>query len=532
MTTNAAAAEKVAGQGEISKEKVEKRRALGRGLESLLPGPRVVGTAPAQGATDKQQVPHRPSPVRNDSLNPSVRNDNLNPPVRNDNLNPSVRSDNPNLHDKPVRNGSLNPPVWNDSPNLNDKPVRNDSLNPPVWNDNLNVSQNLSHRPGSDDSGGEPYAGTIQAVADDGLPSPPLAKGAKDGAPSFSSAPAAAELRSAGPFDSARGAQPGAAVPTQSHSPYGSTSPLLAKDARNGAPGGPVLSEEAETITIFAQAETRMPGNLVVNLDIADIDKNPFQTRYVEDNDALEELADSIRANGVVQPIMVRPAEEEGRYILVLGERRLRASTKAGKTTIPALVRRISLQQAAEMTIIENLQREDLSALEQAEAFRVLSKEFSLTQQQIGERVGLSRESVANYMRLLKLPREVMQLLAEKKITFGEAKELLKLSNDDQISKAALYAVKKGMTLEQVEKMVLSMNGLLDPFPGMPGEVVKKKSGARWVDPNVRAAQTDLEQMLGVKVRIRDRKGKGRIVIEYHTVNDYERVVEMLRGKK
>jgi len=254
--------------------------------------------------------------------------------------------------------------------------------------------------------------------------------------------------------------------------------------------------------------------------------------RRVGDDEALEELSESIKANGVVQPIMVRPGEGE-RYILVLGERRLLASKKAGKTTIPALVRRVSLQQAAEMTIVENLQREDLSALEQAEAFRVLSREFSLTQAQIGERVGLSRESVANYMRLLKLPREVMQLLAEKKITFGEAKELLKLENDDQITQGALYAVKKGLSLEQIERMVLSMNGLLDPFPGMPGQVTKKTgSGARWVDPNVRAAQTDLERMLGVRVRIRDRKGKGKIVIEYHTVDDYERVVEMLRGKK
>ncbi len=286
-----------------------------------------------------------------------------------------------------------------------------------------------------------------------------------------------------------------------------------------------------ETITIYAQAESRTPANLVVNLTIADIDKNPFQTRYVQDDDALEELSDSIKANGVVQPIMVRPSEEEGRYILILGERRLLASKKAGKTQIPALVRRVSLQQAAEMTIVENLQREDLSALEQAEAFRVLSKEFSLTQQQIGERVGLSRASVTNYMRLLKLPRDVMQLLAEKKISFAEAKELLALSSDDQISKAALYAVKKGLTLEQIERLVLSMNGDLDPFPGMPGEVVKK-SGARWVDPNVRAAQMELERMLGVRVRIRDRKGKGKIVIEYSTVDDYDRVVEMLRGKK
>ena len=284
----------------------------------------------------------------------------------------------------------------------------------------------------------------------------------------------------------------------------------------------------------MAQAESRVPGNIVVNLAITDIDKNPFQTRYVGDDEALEELADSIKANGVVQPIMVRPSDEdEGRYILILGERRLHASKKAGKTHIPALVRRVSLQQAAEMTIIENLQREDLSALEQAEAFRVLSKDFNLTQQQIGERVGLSRVSVANYMRLLKLPREVMELLAEKRINFAQAKELLKLENDDQISQAALYAVKKGLSIEQVERLVLSMNGLLDPFPGMPGQVVKKTGGgARWVDPNVRAAQTDLERMLGVRVRIRDRKGKGKIVIEYSTVDDYERVVEMLRGKK
>jgi ParB family transcriptional regulator, chromosome partitioning protein len=341
--------------------------------------------------------------------------------------------------------------------------------------------------------------------------------------------PAEAELGSAG--------QPRAGVPPQtaaaSHPMAGvpSKSPLLAKDARTGAPMSVADPEGNETITNSAQAESRMPGNLVVNLDIADIDKNPFQTRYVQDDGALEELADSIRANGVVQPIMVRPSEEEGRYILVLGERRLHASKKAGKTAIPALVRRVSLQQAAEMTIIENLQREDLSALEQAESFRVLSNEFKMTQQQIGERVGLSRTSVTNYMRLLKLPREVMQLLAEKKLSFAEAKELLALENDDQISKAALYAVKKGLTLEQIERLVLSMNGDLDPFPGMPGQVVKK-SGARWVDPNVRAAQLDMERMLGVRVRIRDRKGKGKIVIEYANVDDYERVVGMLQGKK
>jgi ParB family chromosome partitioning protein len=286
------------------------------------------------------------------------------------------------------------------------------------------------------------------------------------------------------------------------------------------------------TYTLQAAAETRIPGNLVVNLAITDIDKNPFQTRYIADDDALEELANSIKVNGVVQPIVVRPAEDEGRYVLILGERRLHASKQAGKTHIPAMVRRVSEQQAAEMTIVENLQRQDLTPLEQAEAFRVLSNEFNLTQQQIGERVGLSRESVANYMRLLKLPREVMELLIEKRINFAKAKELLKLGDNDRIAQAALYAVKKGMNMEQVEMLVLRMEGLLDPLPDMPGVKKREKTtGARWVDPNVRAAQTELERTLGLRVRIRDRKGRGKIVIEYATVDDYDRVVEMLKGK-
>src|ERR1700686_683094 len=431
MTTSAA--ENVAGPAR-DKEKVEKRRALGRGLASLLPGPRVVVPGQNSGADGKQQIPHF---------------------VRNDKANSGDASGSNSGAAREVRAAASQPM-------------------------------------------GEAISETIRAEVED------LGDGtSRAGAPS-----AVAQVRSA-PHEPAD-LRSGAAVPTQ---PF-------PNDAAS------------ETITIHAQAEPRMPGNLVVNLAIADIDKNPFQTRYVEDDDKLEELSDSIKANGVVQPIMVRPGDDEGRYILVLGERRLHASKKAGKTHIPALVRRVSLQQAAEMTIVENLQREDLSALEQAEAFRVLSNEFHLTQQQIGERVGLSRASVTNYMRLLKLPRDVMQLLAEKKINFAQAKELLRLEGDDKIAEAALYAVKKGMTLEQVEMLVLRMNGLLDPIPGMPGQAPKKSGGARWVDPNVRSAQMDLERMLGVRVRIRDRKGKGKIVIEYHTVDDYERVVEMLRGKK
>ncbi len=473
MTTSAA--ENLAGRaGEKDKEKVEKRRALGRGLESLLPGPRVVPGGVGQSGASKTQVPHF---VRNDKVPAEAT---------------SV--------DKATPGANPLPNVSPDQGSLNQASVR----------DRSEVA------PGDSQIRGEAVPGTIRAVAEEesraGVPSPHVT------AAYMPAAPVEAELRSAG--------QPGAAVPTFNTAAVPTFNTPAAAVPTFNTPGD-------ETITIHAQAESRMPANLVVNLAIADIDKNPFQTRYVEDDEKLEELADSIKANGVVQPIMVRPSDEdEGRYVLILGERRLHASKKAGKTHIPAMVRRVSLQQAAEMTIIENLQREDLSALEQAEAFRVLSNEFNLTQAQIGERVGLSRASVTNYMRLLKLPRDVMQLLAEKKINFAQAKELLKLNGDDKIAEAALYAVKKGLSLEQVEMLVLRMNGLLDPIPGMPGQEPKKSSGARWVDPNVRAAQLDLERMLGVRVRIRDRKGKGKIVIEYHTVDDYDRVVEMIRGKK
>jgi ParB family transcriptional regulator, chromosome partitioning protein len=437
MTTSTAA--NVVGQAEKDKEKVEKRRALGRGLESLLPGPRVVSSQPAPARQSvppsaPQQVPHRVSD--------------------------SVRNDIPSI----------------------DIPSQNDGTGTGGRSDKVE---------------GDKYDGVIRAEADPAYLTEEAATSPLKPKPGLNGAPVApaAELRSVG--------QPG--------------------DIGEG-------SEEG--IEILAMAESRAPSNLVVNLRLEQIDKNPFQTRYVDDNDNLEELAESIKTNGVVQPIVVRPAEEDGRFTLILGERRLHASKKAGKTTIPAIVRKVSDQQAAEMTIIENLQREDLSALEQAEAFRVLSRDFHLTQQQIGERIGLSRQSVANYMRLLKLPRDVMQLLAEKKLTFHEAREMLALSSDDQISQAALYAVKHGLSIEQIERLVLSMNGDLPAFPGMPGAVKKRTGGARWVDPNVRSAQVDLERLLGVRVRIRDRKGKGKIVIEYATVDDYERVVEMLRGKK
>jgi ParB family transcriptional regulator, chromosome partitioning protein len=282
-------------------------------------------------------------------------------------------------------------------------------------------------------------------------------------------------------------------------------------------------SHSAVLPEVFAQAQAA-GGQAVIQITLDQIEHNPYQTRYHFDRDALEELAESIKANGVVQPVVVRPATE-GKYLLILGERRCRASKLAGKTTIPAIVRKVSDQQAAEMTVVENLQRQDLNCMEQAAAFAKLSRDFGLTQEQIGQRVGVSRESVSNYMRLLKLPGTVMQYLQEGRLGFSEARVLLTLLDPTQIPKIADEAVRKHLSVEQLEDLCFNTNV---PLQKQQGE---DQHRARWVDPNVRAAQTEMERALGMRVRIRDRKGRGKIVIEYATLEDFDRLVEVLKGK-
>jgi ParB family transcriptional regulator, chromosome partitioning protein len=281
-----------------------------------------------------------------------------------------------------------------------------------------------------------------------------------------------------------------------------------------------------ETVDLQASAARRSPdGAQTLELAIESVEGNPHQTRMDFDDELLKELARSIQVQGVIQPIVVRPGID-GKYVLILGERRLRASKLAGKTTIPAIVKRVSEQQAAEMTIVENLQRQDLDCLEQAGAFAHLSTEFGLTQEEIGKRVGASRETVSNYLRLLKLPEDVQFLLSRGDISYSHARELLVLEDQSQVSKLAALVVAKKMSVLQLEDAVLDLN-----VPsGRPESERGPGGGARWVDPNVRAAQRSLETVLGMRVRIRDRKGKGKITIEYGTLEDFDRVVGMLKG--
>jgi len=207
----------------------------------------------------------------------------------------------------------------------------------------------------------------------------------------------------------------------------------------------------------------------------------------------------------------------------VLGERRCRAAKLAGKTSVPAIVRQLGNEQAAEMTIVENLQRQDLNCLEQAEAFARLSREFNLTQEQIGQRTGVSRESVANYIRLLKLPPSVLDLVGQGQLGFSEARVLLEAMaylEPNGVEALAATAVAEGFTVKDLKQRV---DHLANPQANRPEPRVEIA-----LDPNVKAAQMELERLLGTRVRISDRNGKGRIVIEYRNLNDFDRVLELL----
>ncbi len=263
-------------------------------------------------------------------------------------------------------------------------------------------------------------------------------------------------------------------------------------------------------------------GGDVEQIALDKIDANPYQTRKQFDEVALQELAQSISVNGLLQPIVVRPGIN-GRYVLVLGERRCRASKLAGKTAIPAIVRAVSDQHAAEMTIVENLLRQDLNCLEQANAFSRLSRDFGLTQDQIGQRTGVSRESVANYLRILRLPESVREHLAEGRLGFSEARVLLQLSDPRQLEIIANNAAKAQYSVTILQRLVT--DAILANEGKRP-----EQAPLRPIDANVRAAQAELEKILGVRVKITDRNGHGKIVIEYSNLDDFDRVLETLKG--
>ena len=280
-------------------------------------------------------------------------------------------------------------------------------------------------------------------------------------------------------------------------------------------PPAPVAATGAQTAT---PPPPHASGDAIRHLPLDLLDHNPYQTRSHIDDAGLAELADSIKVSGVFQPVTVRPGQD-GRFMLIAGERRWLASQLAGKSTIPAIVRHVSNEQAMEMTIVENLQREDLSPMEQARAFRRLSEEFSLTQEQIAERTGKDRSTVANFLRLLRLPDDIQAMLLDGKLTFGHAKALMTLGSPPWMLDMARRAVEEALSVRQLEREVGAFLRPAEPPEPKP---------ERMIDPNVSDAEYRLRSALGMKVAIHDRRGKGRVVIHYHNLDEFDRILQML----
>jgi ParB family chromosome partitioning protein len=267
-----------------------------------------------------------------------------------------------------------------------------------------------------------------------------------------------------------------------------------------------------------AEQEGGKPREISVDL----IDRNPFQTRSTFDDAQLGELAASITANGVVQPVLVRP-QANGRFQLIAGERRWRASMQAGKMTIPAILRQVSDEQAMEITIVENLQRADLNPMEQARAFERLSREFHMTQEQMATRTGKDRTSVSNFLRLLKLPVIVQNRVESGELTFGHARALLALVERPDLEKIAARIAALSLSVRQTETMV---QGILNPEK----QEKKEPKPQPPVDPNVREVKDRLQRALGLKVTIEDKNGRGKVIIEYGKLEDFDTLLEQLAG--
>jgi len=273
----------------------------------------------------------------------------------------------------------------------------------------------------------------------------------------------------------------------------------------------PAPSGHATSLHFTAPAST---------LPIEAIQPNPMQPRVVFQPERLEELAASIRANGIIQPLIVR--RHETQFQLVAGERRWRAAKLAGLAHVPVVIQEIADPLLLEIALIENIQREDLNAIETARAYERLGRDLGLSQEEIGRRTGKDRTSITNALRLLKLPPEVQLLLAEHRLSMGHARAILGLPTAEQQIEIAEKASAQGLSVRQVEALVQASTAERT----RTGDKKEKTS-----DPNVRAAVEELERALGTRVRIIElSEQRGRIEIEYYSQTDLDRLFQQITG--
>lgn len=256
----------------------------------------------------------------------------------------------------------------------------------------------------------------------------------------------------------------------------------------------------------------------VTQLALAKVEPNPNQPRKVFDQQALEELAESIRLHGVITPITVRRGEKNGYYQIIAGERRWRAARLAGLKEIPAMVLEAGESEVMELALIENLQRQDLNPIEEAEGYELLMQQFGMTQEEVAHRVVKSRSAVANALRLLGLPDEVRTMVAEGKLSGGHARAVLAVQEEDKRVDAARQMV--GMSVRQAEALAKRLNK----------KPVQKPQPQGFSVDYVADVEKELEGVLGRKISIQQGKNSGQLTLEYYGADDLERLIDALRG--
>ncbi len=291
----------------------------------------------------------------------------------------------------------------------------------------------------------------------------------------------------------------------------------------------PVATDAATAAAASANAPPRSGGDELAHLPVAQLTRGKYQPRVDMRQEALEELAISIRNQGVIQPIVVRPlanpATGAPRYEIIAGERRWRAAQIAGLTTIPAIIRRVPDEAAIAMALIENIQREDLNPLEEARALERLIAEFGVTHQQAAEAVGRSRAAVSNLLRLLELAPEVAELLEKRSLEMGHARALLPLTLRRQQVEVARLVVGDGLSVRQTESLVRQLL-----VPGSEKNPARNNLSAAKPDPNIAALQQDLTERLGAKVLIQQGSGgKGKLTVSYNSLDELDGILSRIR---
>lgn len=258
-------------------------------------------------------------------------------------------------------------------------------------------------------------------------------------------------------------------------------------------------------------------GEELVNLKVGEIHASPYQPRQEFDEPRLAELANSIRQSGVLQPVIVRPGTSG--YELVAGERRVRAARMAGLKEIPAIIRNYGDDDVLLLSLVENVQRDDLNPIDKAIAYRRLVSHLGATQEEVATRLGLDRSSVANMIRLLELPEEIRELVRKGAMGMGHARAILSLRDEVDRLRMAERIVRDELSVRAVEALVRD---------GRPLPPTRKTNPRK--TPQIQALEAELRALLGTKVSIQDRKGKGRIQIEYYGVEEFERILDLLKG--